>query len=320
VRGDTLRDQLPPRRTAVTRFAVVLVSIAVPLSLSAPGAPGPRAASATEGPDTARAPDRGRFVERSVRVRGALHRFRVWLPPGHDTRRAWPGVLFLHGSGECGDDAVKPTRVGLGPVLEADPGRWPFVVVFPQKPREDEEWEEREAMALAALDAATREFRIDPERVSLTGMSQGGHGVWYLGARHPARWAALAPVCAYGRWRTVARRVARLPVWAFHGLRDDVVLPEETRQIVGAIRAERERLGLDPAGARMTLYPDANHNAWDPAYGEEELPRWLLAQRRGRGRAPRGTIGPSGAIPSFRRGTRPRPARSRFPRTAGASP
>lgn len=284
------------------RICAALVSIAVPMAAFAPAACDARLASGAPPPDSVAGPAAGRFVERTVRVRGATHRFRVWLPPGHDTRQAWPGVLFLHGSGECGDDAVKPTRVGLGPVLEAHPGRWPCVVVFPQKPLEDEEWEEREALALAALDAATREFRIDPERVSLTGMSQGGHGVWYLGARHPARWAALAPVCGYGRWRTVARRVARLPVWAFHGLRDDVVLPEETRQIVGAIRAERERLGLDPEGARRTLYPDANHNAWDPAYGEEELPRWLLGQRRARGGAPRGargTIGPSGAIPSF---------------------
>jgi hypothetical protein len=61
------------------------------------------------------------------------------------------------------------------------------------------------------------------------------------------------------------------------------VLPGETRGIVEAIRAERTRLGLDPESARMTLYPEANHNSWDPAYGEPALPGWLLAQRRAAG-------------------------------------
>jgi len=117
-------------------------------------------------------------------------------------------------------------------------------------------------------------------RVALTGISQGGHGVWVFGARSPERWSCLAPVCGYGRWRTVARRVAGLPVWAFHGLRDDLVDPEDTRQIVGAIQAERARRGRvpdGPEGARMTLYAEANHNSWDPAYAEPDLPGWLIA-------------------------------------------
>jgi predicted peptidase len=250
---------------------VSLAALFVSISLPPDAARAAPEAGAGEAAGTA-----GRYVERSVRVRGTTHRFRVWLPPGHAPDRTWPGVVFLHGSGECGDDNHKQTRVGLGPALAAHPERWPCVVVLPQKPREDEEWEEREDLVLAALDRAAGEFRIDRRRIALTGMSQGGHGTWYLAARHPERWSRLAPVCGYGRARTVARRVARLPVWAFHGLRDDLVLPDETRQIVTAIRAERERLGLDPEGARMTLYTEANHNSWDPAYGEEALPGWLL--------------------------------------------
>ncbi len=222
------------------------------------------------------------FPIRAVRVHGVEHRYAVWLPPAHDSIPRWPAIVFLHGAGECGDDALKPTRVGLGPALVRDPARWPFVVVFPQKPAEEHEWEEHEDLVLAVLRDAVRAFRIDPRRVALGGMSQGGHGAWALGARDSSLWRALVPVCGYGRARTIARRVSGLPVWAFHGLKDDVVLPEDTRQIVAELREWRARRGLDPAGARLTLYPDANHNSWDPAFAEPDLPGWLIGATRER--------------------------------------
>jgi predicted peptidase len=225
------------------------------------------------------APVAGRYVTHSVKVRHERHTYAMWLPPGFDdATRRWPAIVFLHGSGECGTDPLAPTRVGIGAALAAHPERWPCVVVFPQKPRQDEEWEEREDLVLGVLDDATKHGAIDPARIALTGISQGGHGVWMIGARHPERFTCLVAVCGYGRDRTVSSRVARKPVWAFHGLKDDVVDPGDTRRIVNGIRAERRRLGLDSTAVRMTLYPDANHDSWDPAFAEEALPGWILAQ------------------------------------------
>jgi predicted peptidase len=220
------------------------------------------------------------FSYREAVVSGRPVRYAVWLPPDYDASRSWPAIVFLHGAGESGTDGEKPTHVGLGPALRAWPDRWPFVVLFPQKPSAEEEWEEREEIALAVLGDAMRAYRIDRERVTLSGISQGGHGTWYIAARHPERWAALVPVCGYGRARTIAGRIDALPVWAFHGLRDDLVLPEDTRQIMREIRARRATARADTSRARVTLYPEANHNAWDPAYAEAELPRWIAAQRR----------------------------------------
>ncbi len=220
------------------------------------------------------------FLQREVTVEGVVHRYALYVPPGYDPARRWPCVVFLHGSGECGTDGVKQTQVGLPPAILAHPDRWPCLVVMPQKPTEAEEWEEDEALVLAALAATTREFNVDPERVSLTGMSQGGHGVWYIAAHRPETFACLVPVCGYGRARTVAPRVAELPVWAFHGLKDDQVDPQDTRRIIEAIRAERGERGLDSESARMTLYPKLNHGCWDAAYGDPELPKWILAQTR----------------------------------------
>jgi predicted peptidase len=184
------------------------------------------------------------------------------------------------GTRECGADGLRQIRQGLGPELQAHPERWPFVVVLPQKPREDEEWEEREDLAFGALKAVQRSYNIDPERIALTGISQGGHGAWMIGARHPDRWSCLVPVCGYGRALTVASRVAKLPVWAFQGLKDDVVDPRETQGIVAELARLTKAAGL--AEPRLTLYPDLGHGCWAAAYADSALPAWMLAQRRGR--------------------------------------
>jgi len=78
----------------------------------------------------------------------------------------------------------------------------------------------------------------------------------------------------------VAPRVARLPVWAFHGLRDDVVDPRETLAIMQEVRRLRGSTGGDPDDARLTLYPVAGHNSWDAAYAEPDLAAWLLSRVR----------------------------------------
>lgn len=218
----------------------------------------------------------GRFEFRTLELADGAHRYAVWLPPGFKKKPdGWPAIVFLHGSGECGSDGERPVRVGLGPALEAHPERWPFVVVFPQKPTADEEWWEHEKLVFAALDDAAKHFRADPARAALAGMSQGGHGAWMIGARHPNRWRCLVPVCGYGRAQTVATRIRDVPTWCFQGMRDDVVLPHETQEIARWMRELKASGGLDTTNFRATFYPDANHNSWDPAFAEEDLPRWI---------------------------------------------
>lgn len=228
-------------------------------------------------PPHANAADAGRFVTRDVKIGGETHRYAVWLPPGHATQKSWPAVLFLHGTGESGSDGLKPTKVGFGPALLAHPERWPFVVIFPQKPLDFEEWWEREPLALGVLDDAIKTFHVDASRVALAGISQGGHGTWLIGARHPQRFRCLVPICGYARPRAVQTRALRLPVWAFHGLRDDVVDPGDTKHCVAALIQERKAHGMDTTEVRMTLFPTANHDAWDPAFATPELPGWIEA-------------------------------------------
>lgn len=215
------------------------------------------------------------LLQRSLTVEGAPHRFAIWVDPTYNPKTPSPCVVFLHGSGECGTDGLRQTTVGLPPAAKDDPRQWPCIIVMPQKPVQAAEWEEYEPLVLACLDQAKRELNIDAKRVTLTGLSQGGHGTWMIGARHPELFAALAPVCGYGHPTTVASRLKDKPVWAFHGEKDDVVPAEETRRMIGALRDQHSR--PEP---KLTIYPDANHNSWDKAYREAGLGEWLLAQSK----------------------------------------
>ncbi len=227
----------------------------------------------------------------TLEFEGERYPYAVWVPPGFDASEPSPAILFLHGAGECGTDGRKQTHVGLPPHLVRNPERWPFVVVIPQKPTMDREWEDFAPAVLAILDEASDEFNIDEQRVALTGLSQGGHGSWAMLAHAPDRWTCVAPVCAYAdpphrdpdtMARTyfgfdgdsafvasVARAAKDKPIWAFHGEADDVVAAAHTRGMVGALAPVSDEL-------RMTIYPGVNHNSWDPAYSDPELAAWFV--------------------------------------------
>lgn len=234
----------------------------------------------------------GSFVERSIDIAGTSHRYQVFVPASAAGGRTPPVIMFLHGSGERGNDGAKQTQVGIGPYIRAHLADFPAIVVFPQAPDETE-WGDNAGLVFATLDAATREFHGDPDRTYLTGLSMGGYGTWEMALRAPGRFAALVPVCGglvhprrpsmgvsgmdgvADPYATVAGRLKGTPVWQFHGAKDDAVSPEYSRLMDAALQAAGAR------DARLTIFPDANHNSWDPAYSQTpELWTWLFAQRR----------------------------------------
>jgi predicted peptidase len=206
------------------------------------------------------------YLTRSVRLRYGLH-----LPPGDPPPNGWPLIMFLHGTGERGDDVARAARIGLPQAIQSRPD-FPSAVLVPVCP-EDTIWVYLLEALHALLDAVLRDQPADPARVYLTGLSLGATGVWYLAMAHPERFAALAPVSGRGTGRTLLHRLKHTPVWAFHGAGDTVVPPAESERMIEALRAIG---GI----CRLTIYPDAGHDAWTAAYAEPELYRWLLGQRR----------------------------------------
>ena len=205
----------------------------------------------------------------TIVIEQAFHYLR-YLPPGYedDVGKRWPLLLFLHGAGERGDDLELVKRHGPPKLIEQGKD-FPLVVVSPQCPA-GERWN---VFALEALlDQVMRDHRIDPDRVYLTGLSMGGFGVWGLALRNPDRYAAIIPICGGGEARYAAA-LRDLPVWAFHGDRDEIVALQRSQEMVDAIRAA----GGSP---RFTVYPGVAHDSWTATYENPDVFTWLLEQRR----------------------------------------
>lgn len=231
------------------------------------------------------------FLNRTVTHQGVEYAFQVYVPRQYDASKPWPVILALHGGGERGSDGLLQTEVGLGSAIRRHAERYPAIVVFPQTPMTGS-WQALGAeVALAALDQSLAEFNSDRSRVYLAGLSMGGNGSWYLAYRHADRFAAAVIVCGWISERrqglyppipdpaepdpfaAVARRVAALPIWLFHGDADPTVSVDESRRMAAALQA----IG---ANVKYTELAGVAHNAWDPAFRSEELPEWLFAQRK----------------------------------------
>jgi hypothetical protein len=100
----------------------------------------------------------------------------------------------------------------------------------------------------------------------------GGFGTWALAMKHPEEFAAIAPVCGGGD-TTDAWKLRNIPVWCFHGAKDNVVPPLSSENMVKAARR------YNPS-VKFTLYPNANHNSWDTTYNNDSLYEWMLAQTK----------------------------------------
>lgn len=192
----------------------------------------------------------------------------LFLPKDYEKKDSWPLLLFLHGAGERGSDLELVKTHGPPKIVESKPD-FPFIVVSPQCPK-DEWWEPFALVAL--LDDVSQKYKVDPDRVYVTGLSMGGFGTWALAARAPDRFAAIVPICGGGE-RFQARRLQDIPVWVFHGAKDEAVPLDRSEEMVEAVR----RAGGD---VRFTVYPDAAHDSWTETYNNPELYDWLLKQKR----------------------------------------
>ena len=201
------------------------------------------------------------------------YKYAIFVPPQHklDPQHRWPVILFLHGSGECGEDGIRQTTVGLPVFISQHATQFPFIVVMPQAHAMWFRGAEAHT-AWRAMAETIRDFPVDLDRVYITGLSMGGFGAWEMAIIQPDAFAAIIPVCGAAPLDFLSN-IAHVPVWAFHGAQDNHVSVNGSRDAIAALR----KLGGSP---KYTEYPAVGHECWDQAYAEPDLWRWLLAQKR----------------------------------------
>lgn len=191
----------------------------------------------------------------------------LYLPKDYnETDKEFPLVLFLHGAGERGDDIEKVKIHGL-PKLINEGKDFPFIVVSPQCP--DRMFWNTDIL-FKLLDEIEANYRVDKNRIYVTGLSMGGHGTWSLAIEQPNRFAAIAPVCGWAD-TSKASTIAHIPIWVFHGAKDVVVPVKSSEDMIAALKNYGSNV-------KLTIYPEANHDSWTETYNNEELYKWFLEQ------------------------------------------
>ena len=261
------------------------------------------------------------FESRSLTREGFTMPYRLFVPADYDAAQAYPLVLTLHGAGERGTDNERQIALHRLATSWADPvnqAEHPTFVVAPQVPPGgrwtadlpvgQSDFSQEELTTLAILDSLAVEFNIDPDRVYITGLSMGGHGVWDLISRLPERFAAAVPMSGNAD-PTQATKLLHMPIWAFHGESDTVVRPASARSMIqkledrgrnvvytDCLRAPVSEINFDCPG---TISNDSlseaianradlifksvrlgGHGPWSVWYDHPLLADWVFSKRR----------------------------------------
>lgn len=233
-------------------------------------------------------PEAGKMIQVSSKQDNLIP-YWLYLPREYATsKKKLPVVVFLHGMGERGNNLDRVLVHGP-PKLIAKGKHFPFIMIAPQCPndgRKDREsaksfWWHPEGpidKVKNIIDFEKKRLgQIDPDRVYITGLSMGGFGTYQIVSRHPGYFAAAAPICGHGNRITdkesLQRAFADLPVWAFHGDRDNVVRLADQQKTIKL---------LEEGGAtiKFTVYPGVGHDSWTRTYNNPDFYKWLLSQKR----------------------------------------
>ncbi len=203
------------------------------------------------------------------------YKYLLFLPEEYMNQKNWPLILYLHGAGAQGKNPAILVRGDLPKIVDERPD-FPFVVVAPQcspgswwagNAEEPAEF----GLVKAVLDDVISRYRVDRDRIYVTGVSMGGHGTWGLAVIYPDMFAAIAPVCGAGSVQE-ACRIQHIPVWVFHGARDDCVPISKAEEMVEALT----KCGGE---IKFTIYPEDGHGIGDKTYNNEELYEWFLSHK-----------------------------------------
>ncbi|WP_313099537.1 prolyl oligopeptidase family serine peptidase [Epilithonimonas sp.] len=187
-----------------------------------------------------------------------------------DVKTKIPLIVFLHGSGERGNDLEMVKA--HSPFTYRNLIKEPVAILAPQCPANT--WWDTDAVYFLIKDISEK-YKIDKDRIYLTGLSMGGWGTLKLAGEHPEMFAAVASVCAPTdrvMWANI-QNYKDMNLKIFHGGMDDVVLPEN------AFNFYQKLHPINPK-AELTIFPNDNHNSWDSTYSDPKLWEWMVSFKK----------------------------------------
>ncbi len=221
--------------------------------------------------------------------------YRLLLPANYDSQKKYPLILFLHGSGERGNNNASQLNHG-GKLFTSDSimENYPAIVVFPQcaaKSRWSSQMIQKDIVVKKGkigpppnapptkdmqllMDLITElqnSYPVDKRKMYVGGLSLGGMGTYDLVYRMPKTFAAAFPICGGGNVSTV-KNMKNTSWWIFHGQKDSSVLVEYSKTMAAALK-------VAGAKVKLTIYPEDGHNSWDDAFKEPGLFAWMFKKK-----------------------------------------
>lgn len=207
--------------------------------------------------------------------------YRFFEPLEKAEGKKYPMIFFLHGAGSRASDNKRHLMMLQEFLLDSTVrAKYPCYLFAPQCMKNPYQWSDmRESLLTSPLSEAEkvmkkliRQHDIDTNRIYLLGYSMGASGAWETMIYHPDRYAAAITLSGWS-YPDKAEVVKHIPVWAFHGGKDEVVNPESIRDMVQKLKSMN-------APIRYTEYPDTGHESFIKAFKEKDLLPWLFTQKK----------------------------------------
>ena len=241
------------------------------------------------------AQDKSLFEKHEFIFKGDTLLYRLLMPENYNPSKMYPMVLFLHGSGERGNDNEAQLVHGAELFLRDSIRKsFPAFIVFPQCPAKDS-WASttskkdssgkrifqfqttgKATKTMSLVERLVRkiinQYPVTKKQLYVGGLSMGGMGTFDLVKRKPKLFAAAFPICG-GADSSIAPKLKKVNWWIFHGAKDKSVDPVYSQIMADALHKEN-------ASVMFTLYPNAEHNSWDNAFAEPGLLSWLFSNKK----------------------------------------
>jgi predicted esterase len=201
-------------------------------------------------------------------------KYLLYLPEGYedDPEQTWPLLIFLHGSGDRGDNLLLLAKASPFMMIR-EQGPLPFIIIAPLLSASEYYASFPERYMDGVLEQALADYRVDQERIYVTGLSMGGEATYRFALHRPDTFAAIAPLAAYLPSSPSMESIKDLPVWAIHGA-DDIVIP------VSAAQQPVDALKQAGGNIQFTVLEGHDHDVWTDTYSDPQFYDWLLQHKR----------------------------------------
>jgi predicted peptidase len=213
--------------------------------------------------------------------------YRILKPLNYNPNKQYPVHLFLHGSGERGNDnSSQLTHGGMLFLKKENREKYNSWVIFPQCSKNDrwpslstDQWNKTInnkitkpnkslGLVIKLMDKFIEKKQVDKQRIYVSGLSMGGMGTFEILFRRPNMFAAATPICGNGIPQLAKLYAEKVPLWIFHGSDDNVVSPKYSLAMAKAI--------IEAGGSpKMTLYENTGHGSWNNAFAEKNFLKWI---------------------------------------------